>query len=186
MIQTNAQQPGDPTVVIDALIDGLRISKKDLNEKCKLALLSLGGRAAFRVQVVAYDPVTQSAHRRRLEDVLKVITGRERIAAGAVTHLMEALLYALRVEDKQLNERAIAAFGALPVRLIDILISEAVLHQWKAASYCARLLKAADVVDGIPDVTQRIDLIDMMSSTDETVRKSASDLVWKLRLREQN
>ena len=186
MIQTNAQQPGDPTVVIDALIDGLRISKKELNEKCKLALLSLGGRVAFQVQAVAYDPVTQSAHRRRLEELLKVITDTERIAAGAVTHLIEALLYALRVDDRRLNERAIAAFGALPVGLIDTLIAAAIGSQTSSPSYCARLLKAADVVDGIPDVTLRIDLIAMMSSTDETVRMLARDLVCKLQFREQN
>jgi hypothetical protein len=186
MIQTNSQQPGDPTVVIDALIEGLRNSKKTLNEKCKRALLSLGRRAVPGMQAAANDPDTSTAHRRRVEQVLGMISDSEDMAAKASMYVANALLDALRVDNMQLNEKAIAAFAVLPWRTIDLLIATAIDSDRSSPRYCARLLKAADAVDEIPNVMLRIDLIRMMSSTDETVRVLARDLVCKLQFRDQN
>lgn len=181
MLQPNSQSNGGAAGVIDVLVEGLRISEKTLNEKCRRALLCFGGRAALRVQAVSIDPNTSAAHRRRLEEVLGVISDSEQISTGAGTSLQDALLDALRVTNKRLNEKAIAAFAALPWRTIDMLIAEAVSNHEKAAGYCARLLKAAGVVDGSPDVMQRLNLMGLMSSNDQAVRQLAYALVWKLR-----
>ena len=177
MLQTVLQT----TVMVDALIEGLRNGRKTLNDKCKLALHSFGRRAVFRLKAVANDPNMSAAHRRRLEEVLAVMSDSEHMAANAAMYIVDALLDALRVTDKQLNEKAIEAFAAAPWRTIDLLIDEAVANQRKSAGYCARLLMAADVVGGSPDVMQRLNLMGLMSSNDLAVRQLASALVWKLR-----
>lgn len=168
-------------LVVDALNEGLRSSKKTLNDKCKLALLSFGRRAVPRLKAIANDPGTSAAHRRRLVEVLEVMSDSEDMATNAAMSISEALLDALRVDNMQLNEKVIEAFAALTWPTIDLLIAAAISSERSSPRYCARLLRAAAVVDGIPDVMLRIALMNMTGSKDETVRQLASDLVWKLR-----
>jgi hypothetical protein len=173
------QRISQNTAVVDVLIEGLRISKKTLNEKCKLALLFFGPRSALRLRAVADNPRTSAAHRRRLEDVLMERERPDVIDVGARRCLLDALLESLRVTNKRLNKKAIAAFGTQPPSSLGILIEEAVLNQEEAVGYCARLLRAADVAARIPNTMQRFELLCLMASGDKTVRQLASDLVQK-------
>lgn len=186
MLPTNSQPTGRAQIVLDVLLEGLRITNRNLNEMCRLALLSIGGRAVFRLQAAANDLRTRATHRQRLKEILERIENSPEMDAGVGQHIMNALLDSLRIKNKRLNDKAIAAFGSLHGSSIGTLITQAILNHKRAAGYCARLLKAADAVDGPPDVIQHLGLMELMFSSDETVRQLASDLVWKLRWAGQN
>jgi hypothetical protein len=182
LVTNMSQRISQNTVVVDALIEGLRISTKTLNQKCKLALLFFGRRAGLRLRAVADDPDTSAAHRRRLEEVLVERERSSVINVGARRCLLDALLESLRVTNKRLNKKAIAAFGTQPPSSFGVLVEEATLNQDEDVGYCGRLLRAANEVDRIPDIIQHLELMGLMASRDKTVRQLASDLVQKFLL----
>lgn len=80
MQQRVSQQNHGPQIVVDALVDGLRISNKGLNEKCKRALISIGRRAAQHLRRAVSTQRMGPNHRRRTEEVIELIDDSKEIS----------------------------------------------------------------------------------------------------------
>jgi hypothetical protein len=178
MQHTNPPRLDGALIVIDALIDGLRIDDQKLNGKCLAALRSVGGRVVPHLRAAAYDRATRASHRRRLLNAAEMIEGFPASDTQAGKHIVDFLLDALRVQNAKLNDKAVAAFGCLPGEVVDHLITEAVCV-YKKTGYCARLLTAADKVDGKLDVSRQMDLFFLTSRADKSVQPLAVRLLWK-------
>lgn len=175
---THTRQIDGALVVIDALIDGLRIDDQELNGKCLAALRSVGGRAVPRLRAVVHDRATRASHRRRLIGAIAAIDDFLAIDAQAGKHIVDFLLEALRVHNVKLNDKAVAAFGCLPGEPVNRLIMEAVCNR-KKTGYCARLLRAVDKVGGRPDFDRHMDLFMLTSHGDKSVQRLAVRLLFK-------
>ena len=138
---TQTEQMNDASIIVDALIDGLRLSDLTLTDKCLLALRAIGPRVIPTLSAAANE-VAGSAHRRRIVDAIELIEDLGQLDEHAGGHIWRALLDALRVHNKRLNAKAIDALSCLPVEAMFELISEATAERHRGG-YSARLTQAA-------------------------------------------
>jgi len=128
-------------IIVDALIDGLRLSDLALNDKCVLALRATGPRILPVLSVAAND-ATSAAHRRRIIDAIEQIEDMGQLDEHIGKCVWRALLDALRVHNEQLNGKAIEAFSCFPVNAAYDLTWEAT-YERRRKGYAARLTQAA-------------------------------------------
>lgn len=148
-MQDTSPQVHDEQTVIDVLLDGLRISDPTLNDKCLAAIVSIGERIVSHLLAAANDRSTRAPHHARLVAAAELVRDSPVIDARAGELILEAMFDALRVHNEKLNAKAIAAIGCMPSGFVNCLITEAVCKH-KSRGHCARLLRAADEVDGRP------------------------------------
>jgi len=138
---TPTNQVKGTEIILDTLIDGLRVSDLILNEKCVLALQAIGPRVIPTLSAAA-NKAASSAHRRRILDATELIEDMGQLEEPVGRHVWKALLDALRVNNKRLNDKAIEAFSCLPVEAVFELISEATFER-RRKGYSERLTLAA-------------------------------------------
>ena len=138
---TLTNQKSDAETVLDALIDGLRVTDIQLNERCELALQAIGQRALPSL-TAATNTATRPAHRRRLLAAIELIEDSDAQPSDATQCIWRALLDALRVSDDQLNAKAVAAIGRCHPSAVFELISLATYHR-RNKGYSQRLQVAA-------------------------------------------
>ena len=164
--------------VIHALIDGLRISDQNLNDKCLTALRSVGGRVVPFLRAVVNEQSTKAPHRRRLINAIELIKRGDAIDACVSVHVVAALFEALRVHNKRLNSKAMAAIQRFPGSLVNRLITEAVCNRNKTG-YCVRLLAAAEQLGTPPDAMRHLDLFLLASLAKPELRKAVGRLLCR-------
>ena len=169
----------DAVTVIDALIDGLRISDRSLNDKCLAALRSVGGRVVPLLQAVANDQSTRTPHRRRLINAIELIKCSDTVDVCISVHVTAALFEALRVHNKRLNSKAMAAIQRFPGGLVNHLITEAVCNR-KKTGYCVRLLAAAEQLRTPPDAMRHLDLFLLASLAKPELREAVGRLLCRI------
>lgn len=162
---------GLKTAIFAALIDGLRIKDKSLNEKCSSALLATGKGAVPYLTRAADDRRTKAAHRQRLCATIARIEKNEQPDKGEVECLMEALRDGLRVFNVRVNTLATDALRHLGEDSVDHLIARAIIV-WKRPGYCERPLLAAEQI-GKPDVKGFMNLSMLMGHSKPKVRNVA-------------
>jgi hypothetical protein len=170
----------DAKMVVDALIDGLRLSRPALNDKCSRALRALGGQVIRLLLDVANDHSTRPAHRRRLQATSGTIEDSQPIDDQAGLLIMAALLEALRIDNPQLNGKAVSAISSLPVGVVNCLIAEAACNR-KQPGYCVRLLQTAAQFGIAPQVERYFDLFVLTADRHPAIRDAACQLIWRLR-----
>ena len=138
---TQTEQMNGAGFIVDALIDGLRLSDLTLNDKCVRALRAIGPRVIPTLSDAANE-AANSAHRRRIVDAIELIEDLGQLEEHAGKHIWRALLDALRVHNERLNAKAIEALSCLPVEAMFELISEAT-YERRRSGYSARLTQAA-------------------------------------------
>jgi hypothetical protein len=176
----HAPSTTDAKMVVDALIDGLRLSRPTLNDQCSRALHALGGQVIPILLNVANDHSTRPAHRRRLQATIGTIEDSQPIDAQAGLLIMAALLEFLRIDNPQLNGKAMSAIATLPLGLVNCLIGEAACNR-KQPGYCVRLLQAAGQFGVAPQVERYFDLFVMTADRHPEIREAACQLIWRLR-----
>lgn len=110
---TEQLHTNDAGTVLDALIDGLRVTDARLNEHCELALQAIGPQV-IPALTAATNSVTQPAHRRRLLAAIELVEDAGASSPQVGGYVWRALLDALRVKEVELNAKAIRAFCCLP------------------------------------------------------------------------
>ena len=169
----------DAVTVIHALIDGLRISDQNLNDKCLTALRSVGGRVVPFLRAVANEQSTKVPHRRRLINAIELIKRADAIDACVSVHVVAALFEALRVHNKRLNSKAMAAIQHFPGSLVNHLIAEAVCNR-KKTGYCVRLLAVAEQLGTPPDAMRHLDLFLLASPAKPELREAVGRLLCRI------
>lgn len=127
--------------VLNALIDGLRVNDRQLNEHCELALRAIGQRVIPALTVAA-NAATKSAHRRRLLAAIELVEDSDAQPSDIGRCVWRALSEGLRVSDDHLNAKAIAAFGCFPPNAVFELLSQATYARHRKG-YSQRLQVAA-------------------------------------------
>lgn len=159
-------------VVAQALIDGLRITDVQLNQKCRQALRSIGSCVIPWLVASVNDQSIGETHRQRLLATLDGIDESEGMNSRVGAHALEALLAALRVSNTVLNRKAGEALAFVGPDIIDRLISEAVANYGKRG-YCLRLLRAAEQTGQRPGVAAFFDLWNLGLHKDPAIQKQA-------------
>ena len=134
----------DAEIVLDALIDGLRITDRLLNEACGRALHALGPRVTTALSTAAQD-ARRPSHRRRIIAIIEMIEDLGQLDAHVGNCVWKALIQALRVHNEQLNDKAIEAFSCLPPEAVFELLTEATYRR-NSPGFSARLRRAASAL----------------------------------------
>ena len=140
-MNTQTEHMNGAGVIVDTLIDGLRLSDLTLTDKCVRALRAVGPRVIPTLSAAANE-AAGSAHRRRIIDAIELIEDLGQLEENAGSLIWKALLDALRVHNEQLNAKAIDALSCLPIEAMFELISEAT-YERRRSGYSARLTQAA-------------------------------------------
>lgn len=181
VVGTNQSVP--VVVVIGALIDGLRPTNRQLNQKCKQALFAFGKEILPLIIAKAQSESTPHPQRERLQTLVAdlVRAGDLDVSNKLRIRVRDALCAALCVFDPILNERAIRALSHLGEPLVDHLIAEAVCHQ-QNQGYCLRLLLAVERMGVRLTVDQHLELWIMLGTIDsDEIRAQAMGLItaWR-------
>ena len=170
--------PAGAMACIDVLIDGLRVSDRRHNEFSSAAIRELGPLLLPGLRSTASEPKIGKAHKRRLDAaILSAETAAIDPIATSPNLVIDAIMDALRVNDKNLHQKALRAIQlSFPPRFIGRIITTASINGANR-DYCARLLFAAELLDGIPEASQRLDLMILTGHSDLRVRCQAMRLV---------
>lgn len=171
-MSASGEEENGVVAVMEAVIDGLRVADKRLNDKCNLALRAVGDRVIPWLAGVANDESTGSGHRLRLLaaiDQIEVYRGTNGKVGALV---LAALLAGLRVSNAELNRKVTNALPYLGSDIVNRLITETIVNRNKTG-YCLRLLKAAEQTGQRPGVTAFLDLTILDLHKDPEVRKQA-------------
>ncbi|MCE9552874.1 MAG: hypothetical protein K8T91_05800 [Planctomycetes bacterium] len=145
-------------ITLEALIDGLRVARPPLNQKCTLAIRALGNRVIPWLTIVADDKGIGLGHRQRLLAIIDQIEeADDEISDGVAGLILDALLAALRVSDPELNHKATRAIICSVPDSVDLFSREALAHV-KQTNYCLNLLRAAELTGQRPGVETFFDL----------------------------
>jgi hypothetical protein len=136
--------------IIDALLEGLRLADRSLNDKCTAALADIGKPAFPALMRILEHGQNREPHRNRLLAVARRISNGTRSGVGVAQNIVVALLDAVRSDNPLLVEKVRAAFRVLHPQIANRLILEAVCCRNKVR-YCLRLLDLVGELDHEPD-----------------------------------
>lgn len=128
-------------LVVDALIDGLRVADPRLQDRSRQALCAIGSGVLPRLNEIAGERRTTARHRARLRELIDRIPPIEAPAANASQLIVIALIEGLRPSDARLTGKVMAALRELPAAIVSPLVT-AVAATRRSPGYCLRLLRA--------------------------------------------
>jgi hypothetical protein len=167
-------------LIVDALVEGLRVNSAKLNWRCGRALCALGKPLIPYLMDVIEDERTPAAHRRQLRRLTSEISCARPVDGKRGVLITEALLEAIRVSDPELNAKAIEAIRHFPT-VVDRLIVEAACNR-KAPDYCAKLLHAAGESRQRPNVDQHFDLFALAADKNPRIQAQAAQLIAQIQM----
>ena len=163
--------------IVDALIDGFRITDPQLHDRCRPALCAIGGRVLPRLNEVAEDPSTTAWHRSRLRKIIDRIPPQEGLAANVAQLITKALVDGLRPLDDRLHDKVMTALRQLSPSIATNLLAAAAGKQ-VAPEHCCRLLRAVEQLGHPPSGSDQI-IVMLLSwqSPDPLIREEAARLL---------
>ena len=163
-------------LILAALVDGLRIKNRQLNEKCCHALASMGRDAIKHIRTVENDRATQPLYRQRLSAVAALIENTNACDLPRASTVQAALIEAIRVYNPTLNRKALTAIRTFPCQIAEKLVKHAFLHQKQFGS-CTRLLSAVEQLGLPPDGEARMHLFNLVRHPNSQIRSLTAKIL---------
>ena len=163
-------------LILAALVDGLRIKNRQLNEKCCHALASMGRDAIKHIRTVENDRATQPLYRQRLSAVAALIENTNACDLPRASTVQAALIEAIQVNNPTLNRKALTAIRTFPPAIVDEIVLHAQMHLKNSGS-CTRLLSAVEQL-GLPlSEFVRMPLLDLALRSNPEIQVLATKIL---------
>jgi hypothetical protein len=165
-----------PDAIIDALLEGLRLADRSLNEKCFAALGDIGRPAIPAVMRILEYGRNLGPHRNRLLGVIRHIQTGMQSAAGVSQSVLCALLDAVRSDDPRLYNKLRVAFHYLHPEVTNRLILEAFCCRG-TVRHRMRLLELVGELDHQPDFRGLVNLGIIAADRRKEIAERAAKLI---------
>ena len=158
-------------MIMDALVDGLRLKDEQLQQNAVLALTVIGRKALPFLEEKAKCKKTKPVHRERLLRVAQWLETFGSKPGNEGRTVVNYLIDALRVGNKSLNQKAADALCGLSADVVDRLVPVAFLN-WKKAGYCVRLLGVIERIGQISNAENHMNLIALAGRGNERIHEA--------------